>query len=237
MPDPFLPYIGEDMHIPILLLFATAANTGVIVSHYSNTDFELTADPNARPWKGVQGVIAENDSLGKPVAGHRTEIRSRWTNRNLYLLYICPYEELHLRAAPSTTTETNKLWEWDVAEAFIGANFQNIRQYKEFQVSPQGEWVDLDIDRDKPKPEGGWVWNSGFKVKARIDAAARIWYGEMQIPIEAIDARPPRDGLEMRINLYRCQARPPARKFIAWQPTGQRSFHVPEAFGLLRLKK
>jgi hypothetical protein len=54
------------------------------------------------------------------------------------------YEELYLHPNPSATTETNKLWEWDVAEVFIGSDFKNIRQYKELQVSPQGEWVDLD---------------------------------------------------------------------------------------------
>ena len=42
--------------------------------------------------------------------------------------------------------ETNELWNWDVAEVFIGSDFKNIRRYKEFEVSPQAEWVDLDIN-------------------------------------------------------------------------------------------
>jgi hypothetical protein len=41
----------------------------------------------------------------------------------------------------------------------------------------------------------------------------------------------------MRINLYRIEGPPPNRKFIAWQPTGSASYHVPEAFGRLRLAK
>jgi hypothetical protein len=102
-------------------------------------------------------------------------------------------------------------------------------------VSPQGEWVDLDIDRVNPLPEGGWLWNSGFRVKARVDARHRIWYGEMRIPLLSIDSRPPVAGLEMRINFYRCQGREPGRKFIAWQPTGEGNFHVPQAFGRLKL--
>ena len=52
-----------------------ADGKGVIRSQYSRADFALSADPNAPQWKGVEGVIAENDSFGKPVAGHRTEIR------------------------------------------------------------------------------------------------------------------------------------------------------------------
>jgi hypothetical protein len=122
-----------------------------------------------------------------------------------------------------------------VAEVFVGADFQHIRRYKEFEMSPRGEWVDLDIDRDKPLPEGGWLWNSGFEVKARIDSAKKIWYGEMRIPAKSIDTRPPAAGLEMRINFYRCQDAGAHRKYIAWQPTQAETFHVPEAFGRMRL--
>lgn len=57
----------------------------------------------------------------------------------------------------------------------------------------------------------------------------------MCIPLHSIDPRPPRAGVEMRINFYRCQGRQPARKLIAWQPTGEANFHVPQAFGLLKL--
>lgn len=230
------------MKLQLLLLVlmagvAFADGSGVIRSFYSQKDFSLTADPNAAQWKDVAGVFAENGPTGKPSPGHRTEIRSRWTDTNLYFLYICPYKELHLRPNPSTTTETNKLWDWDVAEVFIGTDFQHIRQYKEFQVSPQGEWVDLDIDRDNPKPEGGWLWNSGFEVKARIDEKNKVWYGEMRIPINKIDSRKPASGIEMRVNLYRLQGPPPDRIYVAWQPTGAMNYHIPEAFGKLRLEK
>ncbi len=210
---------------------------GVILSKYAKKDFALAADPAAKPWKGVRGVFAENGPKGGAVSGHRTEIRSRWTDRHLYLLFICPYETLNLKPNPSETEETNQLWKWDVAEVFVGTDFQKISQYKELQVSPQGEWVDLDIDRDTPKPEGGWRWNSGFKVKARLDRDKKIWYGEMQIPIDQIDKRPPAAGLKMRINFYRIQGPESDKKFIAWQPTNSPSYHVPEAFGRLRLAR
>jgi hypothetical protein len=57
----------------------------------------------------------------------------------------------------------------------------------------------------------------------------------MAIPFKSIDSRAPAAGLEMRINFYRCQGAQPGRKFIAWQPTGEANFHVPESFGLLKL--
>lgn len=227
------------MRTAILLFAGTALafadGPGRIASQRARAEFALTADPEAPHWKGVKGQWSENSPTGQPTPANRFETRSRWTGEHLYFLFVCPYQELTLKPDPSTTRETNKLWEWDVAEVFVGADFKNIRQYREYQVSPQGEWVDLDIDRDQPKPEGGWQWNSSFTVKARIDKQNRIWYGEMKIPIASIDARPAKAGNEMRINLYRLAGTNPDRISTAWQPTGQRSHHVPESFGRLVL--
>jgi hypothetical protein len=212
-----------------------ADGPGVIISHRASADFALSADPDTTTWKGVTGIFMENGPKGEPVPGHRTEVRSRWTRDNIYLLYICPYQDLHLHPHPTQTAETNQLWDWDVAEVFIGTNFENIHRYKEFEMSPQGEWVDLDIDSTNMGNDNAWLWNSGFQVKARVDAAKKIWYGEMRIPIKSIDNRTPAAGLDMRVNLYRCQGSNPHRKYIAWQPTHAATFHVPEAFGRMRL--
>ena len=213
------------------------AGSGVIASRYIDADFAPTADPAAPQWKDVNGIFMENGPKGDAVPGHRTEVRSRWTKNNVYFLFICPYETLHLKPAPSVKRETYSLWDWDVAEVFVGSDFEHINRYKEFEISPRGEWVDLDIDRNAMNGEKAWLWNSKFQSKARIDANKRIWYGEMRIPLASIDTRAPAAGNEMRINFYRCQGPPPNRKFIAWQPTQDNSFHVPEAFGRMKLEK
>ena len=161
--------------------------------------------------------------------GYRSEIRSRWTNRNLYFLFVCPYEQLNLKPNPTTSAETNELWKWDVAEVFIGSDFKNIRRYREFEISPQGEWVDLDINLDAPRHEDGWVWNSGFKVSARIDQAAKVWSGFMRIPYSSVDARPAADGNTLRINFFRSQGARPNRKALTWRPTGQGTFQIGRA--------
>lgn len=64
--------------------------------------------------------------------GHRTEVRTPWTKDNLYFLFICPDEELNLKQNPTTSQETNELWNWNVAEAFAGSDSANIQHYKEF---------------------------------------------------------------------------------------------------------
>ena len=190
-----------------------------IRSLYSKSDSPLRADPNSSEWKLVKGVIAERGPRGDLTPGHKTEIRSRWSDKNLYLLFICKFEQLYSKLNPSTTTETNRLWDWDVAETFIGSDFQNIKRYREFQVSPHGEWVDLDIDRNPSPPIHNVEWNSGYEVKARIDEKEKVWYGEMRIPINTIDTRKPEAGLSLRINFFRFQGAPADRKRIAWQPT------------------
>jgi hypothetical protein len=198
-------------------------------------DTQPDTDPNSGFWRGVPPVYAERDTSGNVVPGHRTEIRSRWTDRNIFFLFVCPYEHLNLKLEPKTGTETNELWKWDVAEVFIGSDFANIRRYKEFEISPQGEWVDLDINLDAPHHEDGWMWNSGFEASARIDHETKTWYGFMRIPYAAVDQRPARAGNTLRINLFRSQGAGPNHRLIVWQPTKRPSFHVPEVFGQLKL--
>lgn len=200
-----------------------------------SSEMELNADPGSALWRGAPAVVAEHNALGELVPGHRTEIRSRWTPDHLYFLFICQYEELHLKPEWSAKVETNKLWGYDVAEVFIGADFENIWRYREYQVSPRGEWVDLDIDRKNPLPEGGWQWNSGFTVAARLDEPGKVWYGAMKVPLKSITEKPAAAGMEFRANFYRLQGPGPQRKGIAWRPTGVRNYHTPEKFGRLRL--
>jgi hypothetical protein len=209
--------------------------TDKAIASFINQESPPDTDPHSRFWSGASHVIAEGDFFGRPIPGHRTEILLQWTLQNLYLLFVCPYRELNLKPNPNLATETYELWNWDVAEVFIGDDFGNIRRYKEFEVSPQGEWVDLDVNLDNPPHEVGWVWQSGCEVAGRIDALQKIWYGFMRIPWPSIDSRPPEVGNELRINFYRCQGSDPDRKYITWRPVCRESFHTPEAFGILRL--
>ncbi len=227
---------------PLLVVFIVGCNfalaaDAVIQSRWSDSDPKLDTNPSSSFWQGADPVHIENDAHGKSEPKYRTEVRTRWTKQNLYILFVCPYEQLNLKPNPNTSAETNKLWDWDVAEAFIGSDFKNIKRYKEFELSPQGEWVDLDINLDTQHDDSGWTWNSRFEVSARIDEAARVWYGAMRIPYSAIDARPAAAGNTLRINLFRCQGPTATRKYLAWQAPMRDSFHTPEKFGVLKLVK
>lgn len=217
-------------------LAASAAMGGVsnqATARFTRKDSGPDTDPNSGFWRGAPSVSLASDRYGNPVNGYESEVRAQWTHDNLYFLFICPYEQLNLKPNPNPAAETNELWNWDVAEVFIGSDFRDIRKYKEFELSPQGEWVDLDIDLNKPHHEDGWTWNSGFQVAARIDASRKIWYGFMRIPYSAVDSRHAAPGNELRINFYRGQGS--AHQAILWQPTRQSTFHVPESFGTMKL--
>lgn len=208
----------------------------VLVSIVAARDWEPAADAASEEWAGIPGVLAARDFFGEKVALRPTEIRSRWTQKNLYLLFVCPYRKLYLKPNPVTNTETNELWKWDVAEAFIGSDYLNISSYKEFQVSPQREFVDLDINLDDRAAQKGVEWQSGFTVAAKIDTKRKIWYGEMKIPFASLDVKMPSPGDQLRIGLFRIEGAEPRRIYVTWRPTGATTFHVPSAFGSLILK-
>ena len=227
--------------LPLLLLLVTCSVTfaadETVPSFWAASDQPLDTNVKSVFWRGSVATYMDSNPHGKPDPKYRTEIRSRWTRQNLYFLFVCPYEELYLKPNPNTSEETNELWNWDVAEVFIGSDIQHIRRYKEFEMSPRGEWVDLDIDLDKPHHENGWKWNSGFEVSARIDATAHVWYGAMKIPYSAVDTNPAAADNTLRVNFFRSQGPASARHQIAWQAPMSNSFHVPERFGLINLLK
>ncbi len=231
------------MKIPLavvlgLILSASAviaAERPIAEAVASTEDVSLQTDPTTKFWSEAHPVYLDRDHQGQSTVPFRAEVRARWTKQNLYLLFVCPYDELNLRPLPTSRQETNELWKWDVAEVFIGTDFHDIGRYKEFEVSPQGEWIDLDIDIRNPHHEEGWTWNSGFEVGARIDAMSHRWYAAMRIPMAALDPQTPEVGKEYRLNLFVSEGRPSQRHVMAWQPPMSRSFHVPERFGLLRL--
>ncbi len=177
--------------------------------------------------------------LGGPEPELVSEARSRWTDKNLYFLFSGPFESQVLKPDPDTITETYRLWEWDDFELYIGSNFEKINLYQEFEVSPQGEFLDLDINSEIPRAghNDERLWNSGFVVKARVDQVNKIWYAEIRVPISEIDKRVPAAGNEFRVNIYRLQGPQDNRDFLAWRPTGVWNPHHPEVFGIMRLTK
>lgn len=208
-------------------------NLQLAISSWAESDSAPDTDPESRFWRGTTPIYLTANSYGKEVPGYRTEVRSRWTSENIYFLFLCPYEQLHLRPDPLLTAKTWELWNWDVAEVFIGSHNDPIHRYKEFEMSPQGEWLDLDINLHQPDKIADHSWSSGFQVAARVEAEVKIWYAFMRIPYASVERGPAAAGNELRINFFRSQGPIPLE--LAWQAPQQASFHAPEKFGTLQL--
>jgi hypothetical protein len=203
------------------------------ISNYSEQDFAPDVNPQSEFWRDASITMMKDDAYGNKVSAHATEIRSRWTASNLYFFFACHYQELHLKPNPILDRPTGGLWNWDVAEAFIGAPDGPIDRYKEFEISPQGEWLDLDIDLKQPDKVALTSWTSGIQVAARIEPNQEIWYGSMRIPYASLEAGKADAGNILRINFFRSQGTKPVE--MAWQPPRQASFHAPQQFGTLKL--
>jgi hypothetical protein len=80
---------------------------------------------------------------------------------------------LNLKPDPQPTVETSGLWNWDVAEAFIGSDFEH-RPLQGLRSRRRANgWTWRSIGRTRRA--AGARWNSGYQVKGRIDEQAHVW--------------------------------------------------------------
>ncbi|MGA3196497.1 MAG: carbohydrate-binding family 9-like protein [Terriglobales bacterium] len=171
-------------------------------------------------------------------AARQTEVRLLWTDATLYLRFACRYRELWVFEDSDANGRRDRLWDRDVAEAFLQPDSTHPRYYKEFQVSPNGMWIDLAIAPREVLPEGRNELKSGLSRSVWLDGGQRTWTAEMAIPMIALT--PEFDPAAVwRANFYRVEGPREPRFYSAWQPTGtpQPDFHVPAAFGKLVFSK
>jgi hypothetical protein len=197
----------------------------------------LTLDPDAVVWKNAASQMMDKDCTHEvEYKNLNTQIRAFWTDKNLYLLFQCPYTVLNLFMPPNNAGPHVGLWDRDVVEMFLGYDWQHIRHYREFEIAPTGDWIDLAIDLDKQSYDHSW--RSGWHAIARIDETHKLWYAAAQIPLSSVSPEPVRNGTKWRGNLYRIDGlgADPQRHFLCWQPTcvtKRNSNHVPEHFGTI----
>lgn len=165
------------------------------------------------------------DGSGRPELA--TAVRAAWTDNHLYLFYAAPYTQLTTFEPATPDVERIGLWERDVVEAFIAPDPANLKRYDEFQVAPNAMKLDLRLRL----PERDFAWDSGMKVAVAIDAEAHVWRAVMRIPLRSLSDAPPKTGTQWRIGLFRCDTA--SKAFLAWRPSLNPSFHVPERFGVL----
>jgi hypothetical protein len=217
----------------------TYLNDITITSKRAVTDFVPTGDLSKDVWKGVPRVKYDVEvRANKPFADSETQAASVWTPEYLYLAYRCRYRALNVFEGEDIAKERFGLWYRDTAEAFINPTPEVFTHYYEFEVAPNNQWVDLEIDLTK-KPFGNVHWDSHFEHATRIDEKHHIWMAEMKIPVKSMGVSEITPGAVWRINLYRLDGHgdDPQRRFLAWAPLPpgeNRSFHQPASFGMIK---
>jgi hypothetical protein len=167
-----------------------------------------------------------------------TQVTSLWSRDYVYLGYRCAYRALNVYEGEDITKERFGLWIKDTAEAFINPEPERINHYYEFEVAPNNQWVDLEIDISK-KDMGNVHWDSNFEHAVKVDARRHVWTAEMKIPVKSMGAKPLQPGTAWRLNLYRLDGPgdDSQRRFLAWSPLPpgtNRSFHQPASFGIIK---
>jgi hypothetical protein len=215
--------------------------TASFAIHHLAGSPDLNADPNSALWaSAARAAIVKDCTHVVDYPALNSTVRGFWTDKELYLLFECPYKELNLWLPAMGGGPRNKLWDRDVVEMFLGDDWKNIRHYREFEIAPTGDWIDLAINLDKESYDQSW--RSGWKTTARIDKQAKIWYAAARIPLASISEQAVKAGTRWRANLYRIEGlgEDAHRHFMCWQPTcvvNRDPNHVPENFGTIVFEK
>ncbi len=204
-------------------------------------DFAPDGDLSKKVWRNTKQVRFDREAFtGGTHPEAETSVASVWTEKYVYFAFRCRYSELNVYTGEPVEREKWGLWDRDVVEAFINPEPERFNHYFEFEVAPNNQWVDLEIDLDK-KPFNSAAWDSRFVHATRVDEANRVWTCEMKIPIKALTDRTVSPGDKWRINFYRADGKgdDSKRRFLSWSrvPTGKRTFHQPASFGILRFTK
>jgi len=212
----------------------------VIDSKFIHHDSVPDADLEKHMWSAPEPVWFDQAAFSDAhYPDFKTRVASCWSAQFVYLAFWCPYQTLTVYEGEDPTVERDRLWERDVVEAFIAPDPQKPSHYYEFEIAPNDQWMDIDIDLIR-KPFNNPHWSSEFEHATKIDAVKHVWTAEMRIPIHSMSAEAIQSGKDWRINFYRCDGPgdDTVRRMMSWGRLPVRksggTFHQPASFGILR---
>jgi cellulose/xylan binding protein with CBM9 domain len=211
-------------------------STSRMNSNFMAADFVPDGDLHKRVWETAEWVEFDRAMSGAPAYPQAvTKVAALWTARYVYFGFRCHYTSLNIFQGEDPAKERWELWTRDVAEVFLNPQPERLSHYYEFEVAPNNQWIDLEIDKTKtPFNDAGW--DSHFEHATHIDAGNHVWTCEMRIPVKSMGVEAVREGEEWRLNFFRADGPGSGseRRFMSWStiPEGT-SFHVPARFGII----
>lgn len=196
-------------------------------------DFDI-AELDSNEWQKASEARIEHYWSGeKAPVGRYFSAKLLWSDTALYVGFEANIgEPLVVSEKPDLDSKTHGLWDRDVCEIFVAPDRNIPQKYFEFEIAPNGEWIDIAIDATNGRREADWGYNSGMRSAARIEKDRVL--SAIKIEWKAF-GKTPRRGDVWLGNLYRCVGQDPDRGYLAWRPTLTETpnFHVPEQFGEL----
>jgi alpha-galactosidase len=186
--------------------------------------------PGEAAWEAASAVHFDHDWQGKNSdPARRTEVRMLWSMDVLYVRFLAHYRTITIFSDAESNGRRDQLWDRDVAEVFLQPDGSAARRYKEFEVSPNGFWIDLDIAPGEKRD-----LQSGLRRRVALEENNKVWRAELGLPMKSLTGAFDAEKL-WRINFFRAEGAKEPRFYSAWQPTHTPvpNFHVPEAFGHL----
>lgn len=188
------------------------------------------AFPSPNAWHKAPALAFDRDWQGQnPDPQRTTEVRLLWTPETLFVQFRCQYRSLTVFSDARADGWRDELWDRDVAETFLQPDAGDPWIYREFEVSPNGHWIDLAVSHGKIEE-----LHSGLRRRVVVDEKARTWTAELALPMRCFtgqfDPKQP-----WRANFFRIEGQAEPRFYGAWNPTHspKPNFHVPSAFGAL----
>lgn len=207
---------------------AGEARTATAVRIHGRLDAERF--PPETAWDTKRAIQFCHDWQGKNADPKReTQVHLLWTTEFLFVKFAARYRTITVFEDSEPNGRRDHLWDRDVAEVFLQPSGEEPRKYKEIEVSPNGQWIDLDIAPGEKRD-----LQSGLRRRVSVDERRKIWTAELVLPMKSL-AHAFDPASTWRVNFFRVEGASEPRFYSAWRPTGTAvpNFHVPECFGEL----
>lgn len=214
-----------------IICFSQSKMTDKIKIAHIKNDFSIQ-ELDDDSWKQAKDVVINKYWSGKPAPnGRHFKAKLLWSDSAIYIRFEANQAEpLIISDVPNLKSKTKGLWDRDVCEIFLAPRKEDFRHYFEFEIAPNGEWIDLGVYQMPDKRETDFDYNSGMKSAARIEKDKVVM--AIKIDFKSLKGKPKAGDVWLG-NILRCVGKDPTRGYLAWQPTltKEPGFHVPEKFG------
>ena len=217
------------IQLSAILWFSQTKMTAKI-THIKN-DFSIN-ELDIESWEKAEEISIEKYWSGENAPkGRHFKSKLLWSDTALYVRFEANQNEnLIVSEKPNLKTKTRGLWDRDVCEIFLAPNGENACKYFEFEIAPNGEWIDLGIYQKSDERITDWDYSSGMLSAVKIEKEQVIM--AFKIEWKAFGATPKKGEIWLG-NIFRCVGTGETRGYLAWSPTltKEANFHVPEKFG------